>query len=150
MVTLFLASVLVISIFGFLPVKKAEAASTGWVNGHGLTVKLSTDRSGSYPVQDTFVGVTAEKTAAGGRVYYIMELQRYKNGKWYYSGKTMDEQWGYFSSRTPVKKFMIDNHLAKGESGTFRVKMELNSNDNWQSSSSFRGVLITPSFVINN
>ena len=144
----FIVSALIISVLGLLPGNKVEAASTGWQTTNGVTAILYTDRSGSYPASDSFVGVTAEKTAAGGTVYYTMDLHQYINGTWYSLGN--DQQSGSFSSASPLKKFNIDNHLSKGKSGTFRVVMELNSNNDWSNPNSFRGFFTTPSFTISN
>jgi hypothetical protein len=131
-----------ISVFTFSQ-GKVEAANSGWETHGGITAKVYTDRSGSYPTRDSYIGVTGQKTSAGGRVYYSMYLDKYKNGKWYQK----DEQMGYLSSQTPMKKFYINNYLSKGQSGTYRIRFKLFSDSGrWD----WIGDWYTPSFKVYN
>ncbi|SFD68766.1 hypothetical protein [Bacillus sp. UNCCL81] len=121
-----------------------QAASSGYVTKGGVTAEVYTDRSGDYPSSDTYIGVTGAKTSAGGTVYYSMLLEQYKSGSWL----LVDHEDGYFSSQSPMKKFYIDNLLAKGTSGTFRVEMVLRNDPN--SDYGELGSWYTPSFKVYN
>lgn len=121
-----------------------QAASSGYVTKNGVTAVVYTDRSGDYPTSDTYIGVTGAKTSAGGTVYYSMLLEQYRNGSWL----LVDHEDGSFASQSPLKKLYIDNFLAKGSSGTFRVQMVLRNDPN--SDYGDLGSWYTPSFKVYN
>jgi len=138
-----LAALLLGVSFWTFEAPKAEAASSSWSTQHGIRAMVYTDRSGNYPKSDSYIGVTGKKTAAGGKVYYRMELDQRKNGAWIKRGTIRGE----FSSQTPMKKFHIDNYLKKGQSGTFRVMLKI-----WKEKSEINwlGDHITNSFKVYN
>ncbi|MFL1672958.1 hypothetical protein [Paenibacillus dendritiformis] len=122
----------------------APMVNTGWVKKNGIEARVYTDRLDDYPVSDTYVGVTAEKKAAGGTVYYQIVLSKVKSdGTTYY----VDSVYGSMSSKSPQAKFYIDDFLDKGSSGTYRVMLKIFKDkeyDDWV------GDWITDSFKIYN
>ncbi|MEI5909437.1 hypothetical protein WAK64_20625 [Bacillus spongiae] len=127
----------------FSNAKEVDAAESGWKTYNGISANVYTDRTGDYPVSDSYIGATGLKTSAGGTVYYRMELDEYVNGAWY----SRDSKKGSFSSQTPMSKFYIDEHLVKGESGTFRVMMKIFSDSEYDI---WVGDWITDSFTVHN
>lgn len=125
---------------GMAPTEKAEAASSGWATYGGITAIVYTDRTGSYPVSDTYIGATGEKTATGGEVYYNMYLTDANH-------KVIAVQQGSFSSMSPMKKFYIDNYVSKGSSRQFHIQMNLFANS---SRTVNYGVWTTPLFTVYN
>ncbi|MCF2719323.1 hypothetical protein LWE69_19985 [Paenibacillus sp. UKAQ_18] len=117
-------------------------ANSGWETKNGITARVYTDRNGDVPVSDSYIGVTGEKTAAGGTIYYYYYLVNIDTDR-----VVAESNPSSFSSTSPQSRFPIDNLLNKGQSGNFQIMMKLFSDSNYDN---WIGDWYTPSFKVSN
>lgn len=118
-------------------------AASGWSTKNGVQARVYTDRSGTVPESDTYIGVTGEKTSAGGTVYYQLRLIRITNGTEYFVSQSS----GTMTTTTSQKQFKIDSFLGFSTSGTFKIEMKLFKDSHLEQ---WIGDWSTPSFTVNN
>ncbi|GKS13518.1 hypothetical protein YDYSY3_45180 [Paenibacillus chitinolyticus] len=100
-------------------------ATSGWSNQGGYDCRVYTDRSGSYPVSDDYIGVTAEKKQTGA-AYYHITLWKQENG----TENQKAEERGTFSTSANVK-FKIDSFQDRNSQATYKVRFSLFQCGNW-------------------
>ncbi|MCG7434889.1 hypothetical protein [Lysinibacillus fusiformis] len=95
-------TVLLISSLGLFSIEKADAASSGWQTKGGITLNVSTNKD-SYKYNEQIL-VDAEKTSAGGTIYYevVLAKMNINNGTWYQVDKFSS---GSTSGKIPQVKF---------------------------------------------
>lgn len=125
-------------------------ATSGWSTksgaGGSMYAVVYTDRSGSYPSTDTYIGITGQKSSAGGTAYYTMMVEYYDtdNSGWFGIGPIFT---GYFASQSPMKKYYISNLPTRRSSYSVRVQMTLYSSSN-KSYNTRVGTWTTNSFTV--
>lgn len=105
----------------FLPVNNASAANGPTGN---CSVVVTVDAYNYYQPGAGTVDFYATKptSTCGGTIPYMVDLEKYVNGKWTYIG-TAGDLGGTFSFRTPTKLININQYFKS--SGTYRIKLSL-------------------------
>ncbi|OZB90930.1 hypothetical protein [Paenibacillus sp. XY044] len=116
--------------------------NTGWIKQNGIEARVYTDRTSSYPVSDTYIGITGEKKTAGS-AYYQLTLDK-KNGSTY---SQVASTRGTFASSTGQWQVQIDDILSTGSTGTYRVMLKVFAYGDWDT---WLGDWISDDFVVNN
>lgn len=124
-VLLVMALVTVCSL-GMLPTNKAEAATSPWFSvpsaGSGCQVRVWTDYD-TYTATATTVDTYAETNGKCGTIYYSAFVEDA------YSWISSETHTGYFTSRTPTKKFYISKFQSRSFNPvTASVTFQLYSN----------------------
>ncbi|WP_036740350.1 hypothetical protein [Paenibacillus sp. HGH0039] len=101
-------------------------ANSGWKKQNGIEARVYTNRTGSYPNSDTYIGVTAEKKTTGA-AYYQLVISEQKNGT-SYQRASKDGTW---SGTSISHNFNIDDILDRNSQGTFLVRLKIFAYGDW-------------------
>jgi len=117
--------------------------NTGWIKKNNIEARVYTDRTGTYPASDTYIGITGEKRTSGAAYYQLDLWKKGSNGVITQVATTT----GTFSSSTGQWQVKIDDILSKNSSGTFIVNLKIFSYGDWDS---WLGDWETSEFLVNN
>ncbi|SEF51460.1 hypothetical protein [Paenibacillus sp. UNC499MF] len=119
-------------------------ASSGWQTKNGVTARVYTDRTATYPASDSYIGITAEKSSPGATYYELVLGKKTGSDSWVQVWSTSGT---FASSSTGQYKVDIDNIVSKYSQGTFMVRLKIYAYGDWDT---WLGDWETEEFVVLN